>query len=96
MALPVKDHVVKVGRLAMRHEGRNWNAYYALTDTMADAIPLGSIAMRFVVDNPERKAAFMDFMREAVADLIEEKTGHRPSWPEGVQSAPEHERAGHS
>lgn len=95
MAGPVKDHAVKVGRLAMRHEGANWNAYYALTDTMADAIPLGSIAMRFIVGNPARKTAFMDFMRDAVSDLIEEKTGVRPVWPDGPQAAPERERAGH-
>lgn len=92
----VKDQAVKIGRLAMRHEGANWNAYYALTDTMDDAIPLGSIAMRFIVDNVERKTAFMDMMRDAVSDLILEKTGHRPTWPDGVRVAPENERAGHS
>lgn len=85
----------KVGRLAMRHEGASWNAYYAMPGTMEGAIPLGSIAMRFVVNNPERKQAFMDMMRDAVSDLIEETTGHRPSWPEGAHAAPEHERAGH-
>jgi hypothetical protein len=95
MARPVKDQSVKVGRLAMRHEGASWNAYYAMTDSMADAIPLGSIAMRFIVNNPERKIAFMDFMRDAVSDLIEETTGVRPTWPEGAHAAPEHERAGH-
>lgn len=86
----------KVGRLAMRHEGANWNAYYALPGTMEGAIFLGSIAMRFVTDKPDRRAAFMDFMREAVGDLIEELTGHRPTWPEGAHAAPEHERSGHA
>ena len=91
----MKHHVdFKIGRLAMRHEGANWNAYYALPGTMDGAIFLGSIAMRFV-ENVERKNAFMDMMREAVADLIEEQTGQRPTWPEGAQPAPEHERAGH-
>lgn len=85
----------KVGRLAMRHEGANWNAYYAMPGTMEGAIPLGSIAVRFVEGKPERKEAFMDMMKEAVSDLIEELTGHRPTWPEGAQAAPEHERAGH-
>jgi hypothetical protein len=56
---------------------------------------LGGIAMRFVVDS-ERKAAFIDIMREAVSDLIEEETGVRPTWPEGVRPAPEIERSGHS
>jgi hypothetical protein len=86
---------VKIGRLAMRHEGTFWNAYYALPDTMDDALPLGSIAVRFIAGNEERKTAFMSLMREAVSDLIEEQTGQRPTWPEGVQPAPHHERAGH-
>ncbi len=94
MAAPLKDHVIKVGRLAMRHEGSMWNAYYALTDTMDGAIFLGSIAMRFVVDE-SRKQLFLALMRNAVSDLIEEQTGHRPTWRDGVQAAPEHERAGH-
>ena len=86
----------KVGRLALHHEGAFWNAYYAMPDTMEGAPLLGSIAMRFIVNNPERKSTFMDFMREAVADLIEETTGQRPTWPEGPQAAPERERAGHA
>lgn len=85
----------QIGRLAMRHEGANWNAYYAMPGTMDGAIFLGSIAMRFIEGHPDRKDAFIGFMREAVADLIEELTGQRPSWPDGPQPAPEHERAGH-
>ena len=51
--------------------------------------------MRFVQDR-ERKDAFMALMREAVSDILEEKTGQRPTWPEPPQGAPEHERGGHS
>lgn len=87
---------MKIGRIAMRHEGAMWNAYYAMPGTMEGAIALGSIAMRFITENVDRKNAFMDMMREAVSDLIQEQTGARPTWPEGVQVAPEHERAGHS
>ncbi len=29
---------MKIGRLAMRHEGNFWNAYYAMPDTMDGAI----------------------------------------------------------
>lgn len=87
---------VKVGRLAMRHEGAFWNAYYAMPNTMEKAILLGSIAMRFIVDNQDRKITFMNLMRDAVSDILEEETGHRPTWPEGAQPAPESERAGHS
>lgn len=88
--------IQKVGRLALRHEGNYWNAYYATPDTMADAILLGSISMRFVTGHHERKDTFIALMREAVSDILEEKTGVRPTWPDGPQPAPEHEKAGHS
>jgi hypothetical protein len=84
-----------IGRLAMRHEGKFWNAYYALPNTMDGAILLGSIAMRFVA-NPDRKERFMAMMKEAVSDIIAERTGATPTWPDGPQPAPQHERAGHS
>lgn len=86
---------VQVGRLAMRHEGQFWNAYYAMPNTMDGAVFLGSIAMRFV-EQTDRKDAFFDLMREAVGDIIEETTGTRPSWPDGPQRAPESERSGHA
>jgi len=85
----------EIGRLALRHEGIMWNAYYALPNSMKDAILLGSIAIRFVKSR-DRKDAFLALMREAVSDLIEEETGTRPTWPEpGGHPAPEHERADH-
>lgn len=83
----------QVGRLALRVEGDNWNAYYALPDTMQDPIFLGSIRMGAVTRDPARKQAFMDLMRDVVSDLIEDATGIRPTWG-GPQTAPEHERAG--
>lgn len=86
----------EIGRLAMRREGMFWNAYYAMPDTMERAILLGSIAMRFVENNEERKNAFLDFMQQAVGDLIKETTGQTATWPNGPQPAPERERAGHS
>jgi hypothetical protein len=91
-----KPRTHKIGRLAMRHEGAMWNAYYAMPGTMDGAVFLGSIAMRFVPGGSDRYAAFMNMMREAVSDLIEEETGQRPVWPEGVQAAPEREKAGHA
>lgn len=85
----------QIGRLAMRHEGKMWNAYYALPNTMDAAILLGSIAMAAIVENKDRKNAFMDMMREIVDDIIEEITEHKPTWS-GKHSAPESERSGHS
>ncbi len=34
--------LTQVGRIAFRQEGNLWNAYYALPDTMEDAIHLRS------------------------------------------------------
>lgn len=82
----------QIGRLAMRHEGKWWNAYYAMPNTMEGAILLGSIAMLFV-EREERRVAFLNFMREVVADILEEKLGARPDMHE--QPAPESERSGH-
>jgi hypothetical protein len=83
----------QIGRLALRHEGEWWNAYYAMPNTMNDAILLGSIRMAAVPDE-RRKKSFMDLMRTVVSDIIEQKAGIRPSWG-GEHRAPEHERAGH-
>ena len=86
-------HLQKIGRLAMRAEGDTWRAYYALTDTMDGALVLGAVAMRLVAE-PKRRDQFIAFMRDVVADIIEESTGTRPQWPEPPQTAPEHERSG--
>lgn len=83
----------QIGRLAMRVEEDLWCAYYALPSSMEGAIFLGSVRMQFVQD-ADRKAAFMELMKQAVSDIIEEATGERPAWPEGPQGAPEHERGG--
>lgn len=84
----------QIGRLALRHEGELWKAYYALPDSMEEPIFLGSIRMGAVVGNPQRKDAFMIMMRDIVSDIIEETTGTRLTWG-GPQTAPEHERSGH-
>ena len=81
----------QIGRLAFRHEGNLWCAYYAMPDTMQDAILLGALHMRWA-SQPAPKLAFMHLMRGVVGDLIEEQTGVRPSWNEPV-AAPEHERS---
>ena len=88
------NNLAQVGRLAMRHEGENWNAYYARPDTMQEPVFLGSIRMGAVVNNAARKQAFIEMMRDVVSDLIEDATGMRPVWNE-PRPAPEHERSGH-
>lgn len=83
------------GRLAMRHEGNFWNAYFALPDTMDGAVLIGSIVIAGVAGNDNLKKAFMQLMWDVVADILEVRSGVRPTHGE-VQGAPEHERAGHS
>lgn len=78
-------------RLAMRVEGHIWNAYAAKLDTMQDAIWIGSIAMRFVENNEDRKRAFLNMMQDALGDVLKELFGTRPTWNEPI-GAPEHER----
>lgn len=82
----------QIGRLAMRVEGDKWVAYYAMPDTMNNAIWLGSILLT-VVQDEARKQAFMNLMREIVGDHIEAAVGVRPTWG-GPRPGPEHERAG--
>ena len=87
---PDTGKLAQMGRLAMRHEGENWNGYWAVPDTMSGALFLGSIKMAFVT-TPERREAFMSLLRDGVSDLIEEQYGYRPEWP-GAVAAPDHER----
>lgn len=92
----MSDKFKQIGRLALRHEGDWWNAYYAMTHTMDGAVLLGTIAMAAVVGNEKNKKAFMALMQNVVSDILEKKCGVRPSWPEPPHNAPEHEKAGHS
>jgi hypothetical protein len=86
---------VVAGRLAMRQEGEWWNAYYVMNDTMSGALHLGSINMRLVIDNEERKEMFLEFMRNIGASIINEVTGQIPEWTEATL-APDHERGGNA
>jgi hypothetical protein len=84
----------EAGRLALRVEGDLWVAYYAMPATMDGALFLGSIRMAFVEGFPDRKAAFMDLMKDAVGDVLKEATGVAAIWPNPAQPAPESERGG--
>lgn len=88
------DDLTKIGRIAFRQEGKWWNAYYAMPDTMSGAIRLGGMLMSAAA-NPKAKKLFMSAMREVVADIIEDRTGTRPTWRD-PETAPEHERAGNA
>lgn len=82
-----------IGRLCMRHEGTMWNAYYAMPDTEENMILLGSIAMRFIEENPEMKSEFLDLMKTGVERMIKEITGHDADFE---RSRPSSVRSGHA
>lgn len=83
----------QVGRVAFRVEGDNWNVYWALPDTMEDAVFIASTRFATVNGKPERKKQFMAFIRAAIGDIFEEQYGKRPEWPDpDGKPAPDHER----
>ena len=84
----------QVGRIAYRVEGTLWVAYYAETDTMDDAIFLGSIRMAGV-EKKERKEAFMALIGGMVSELLSARIGDPVRWSD-PKPAPEHERGGNA
>lgn len=83
------------GRLAFRVEGDNWVAYWALPDTMKDAIYLASIRIGAVTHDQNIKAAFMELMRETVASLFRQSGIVVEGWSD-VRSAQDSERSGNA
>jgi len=79
-------------RLAMRQEGNKWTAYAAKPNTMEGAIWMGSIALSLVVDDNDRKQAFIEIMKGALTDFLEGQGIAIDSWKQ--DAAPESERSG--
>ena len=77
-------------RLALRQEGKFWNAYLASPDTMEGATLLGSIMLSVVKKNPKHKEAFMQLMQTVIGDALEEIVGIAPDFIDRV--APDGER----
>jgi hypothetical protein len=84
---------VEIGRLALRHEGDWWNAYWAPNQhNMENALLIGSIRMSCVIGSVRED--FMRLMRLAFEIKVREVTGENPTWS-GERPAPESERSGH-
>lgn len=83
---------IEPGRLAFRVEGKWWNAYYALPDTMDGAIHLGGILFAAATKSAETKRRFMDLMRGVVADAFKD-VATDVLWG-APRPGPEHERSG--
>ena len=83
----------EIGRLALRHEGNWWNAYWARSQhSMEGAVLLGSIRIHLATG--AAKQQFMVAMQEAFNNACQDVTGEMPTWSE-PHAAPEDERAGH-
>lgn len=91
-----RETIEKIGRVAFRHEGEYWNAYYALPDTMDGALLLASIHMGAVsgADNEARKSEFM-MLATSIANDILRAAGHPITLGQPI-AAPPHERAGNA
>lgn len=85
--------LVQVGKLAMRHEGSWWVAYYVMPGE--PPMELARIDMRLVHESEPRRQQFMKLAKDVTADFIEAVTGIRPVMG-SEEPAPESERAGHS
>lgn len=68
----------KIGRLAMRHEGDFWCAYYAIPEQWETRVLLGSIRMSLIENHRGYRDIFLTLMSDAVANLVEEITGIKP------------------
>lgn len=89
--VPVGMKKAQIGRLAMREEGEFWNAYFADTESMEDALLLGSIRMTCVRGHPHRKDQFMAMMRGIIDQGVKELYDQDLKWNEPTPG-PENER----
>lgn len=80
-------------RLALREEGKFWNAYLAKDDGMKDSLLIASVLMKPIKENPQLKEDFMKLARAIISDAIEGALGVGATWND-PEPAPESERAG--
>lgn len=77
-------------RLAFRTEGKLWVVYMARPGTMKGALPLGSILMSLVAENPERRREVIELFKAAMSDALGAVVGEEPtSWTEEVAAESE-------
>ncbi len=59
----------KLGRLVLRPQEDDWNAYYVRPNSIYGAILIGSIKISCVTENIRLKNDFLQLMRDVVHDL---------------------------
>lgn len=84
---------VNVGRIAFRHEGEFWHAYWApQMDSMSGAVLLAAIRMNLIDGSTIMRDQFMTMAKAAFSATIKDITGkHIDQWHD-PQPAPENER----
>lgn len=80
-------------RLAFRSEGDFVNAYYAATDTMKDALLLGSMRKSILNRSPGTWDVWRMLMQDVLAHACDDALGAAPT-EFIMERAPEHERSG--
>lgn len=73
---------IQAGRLAMRHEGDYWVAYFTNNDSMDGAIKLGSIHLGLVEEHKSLRECFFELMKASTAKIVEDTLGVSPTWGE--------------
>ena len=89
--------LIQAGKLAFRREGDWWRCYWKPGNTTETGVELGSIRMSLVSnsESPTYKA-FMECMRLAFSESVEEHMGIKATWPHDPTPAPENERSGNA
>jgi hypothetical protein len=87
----MNDQRSQIGRLAVREIKDEIRFFYAMPDTMKNALLLGTINASIMRRDRRRFDTLLAVYREAVADFIEDAIGTRPTFNTPT-TAPEHER----
>ena len=81
-------------KLAIRHEGIWWVAYFDTLQASGHGIELSRISMRIVADHPDIKAKFIEVNQMALQAMLADVGLPIEGWLEPT-IAPESERSGH-
>jgi hypothetical protein len=71
------------GRLSFRVEGGEWACYWVPDQDIVGGVRFAQIRMS-LVQNKDRKEAFMQLMRDCFSDFCRHHFGSEPTWGEPV------------
>lgn len=70
----------RIGRLAFRHEGKFYNCYYALPNSMEKALFIGCVPFAAIRDDRLMQERFIELMRDVLNKVMSEKLGRPIEW----------------